>query len=158
MIPTWAYALACCAGAAILETLFAGPGVREQIREIKMPRFAPPFWGWIAIGLAYYVMTFWLFTRLFQPPVTAARVVALCLLAGVLFMNALWNLFFFRRRDFGPAFGLSLFYSVVALCLFLVLLFADKSSALILLPYILYLGYANCYGYWVWRLNEKPRS
>ena len=158
MIPVWVYALAFCVGAAFLENVFAGPGVRRQLQEIKMPRFAPPFPGWIAIGLAYYVMAFWILHRILEPPVTPLKATALALFASVLFMNAFWNLFFFRRRQFRSALVLSLIYSGVSVCLLAVLWFADTPAAFIFLPYVVYLGYANSFGYWVWRLNEEPRT
>jgi tryptophan-rich sensory protein len=149
----WAISLACCLLAAWLEGVFAGPGVRRQLHEITMPSFAPPFWGWIAIGIGYYLMALTLLIRLLRLPPSSLKVVSLALLGGVLFLNALWNLFFFRRREFGQAFAVSLIYSVLSCGLFALLLVADRFTALIFLPYVLYLGYANTFGYWVWRLN-----
>ena len=155
MIPGWVYALALCVGAAFLENVFAGPGVRQQLQEIKMPWFAPPFLGWIAIGLAYYLMAFWILNRILEPPVTPLKATAVALFASVLFLNAFWNLFFFRRRQFGQALTVSVVYSALSCGLFTVLLFVDPVTALIFLPYVLYLVYANTFGYWVWRLNDS---
>lgn len=150
----WAISIGCCLVAAWLEGAFAGPGVRRQLHEIRMPTFAPPFWGWIAIGLCYSAIALVLLSRLLRLPPSSLKTAALALLGGVLLMNALWNLFFFRRREFGQAFAVSRIYSVLSCGLFAVLLSADRFSALIFLPYVLYLAYANIFGYRVWRLND----
>ena len=118
-----------------------------------MPRFAPPFWGWIVLGVAYYATTFNILTRVLLLPAGLDRTVSLVLLAGVLFLNAFWNLWFFRQRRFGVAFVVSLVYSGLSLWLFFVLWFADRPTAMIYLPYVLYLAYANAFGYRAWRLN-----
>ena len=154
MIRTWVYSFACCICAAVLEGAFAGPGVRRQLLEIRMPRFAPPFAGWIAIGLCYYATAVFILGRLLALPASSLKTVSLLLVGGVLFMNAWWNLFFFRRREFGQAFAVSVAYSTLACGLFGVLLFVDTAAAGIFLPYVLYLAYANSFGYHVWRLNK----
>lgn len=158
MVRPWMIALACCLAAAFLEGVFAGPDVRRQLREIRMPRFAPPFWGWIAIGFAYYAITFGILTRVLQRTAGTDKSVALVLLAAVLFLNAFWNLWFFRQRRLGIAFVVSLVYSGLSFCLFFVLWFADRPAAMIYLPYVLYLAYANIFGYRVWRLNVPVTS
>jgi translocator protein len=140
--------------AALLEGVFAGPEVRRQLREIRMPRFAPPFWGWIVIGVAYYAITFSILIRVLLLPAGTDKTVALVLLAAVLFLNAFWNLWFFRLRRLGIALVVSLVYSGLSLGLFFVLWFADRPTGIIYLPYVLYLAYANTFGYRVWMLNE----
>ena len=154
MVRPWTIALVCCLAAAYLEGVLAGPDVRKQLQQIRVPPFAPPFWGWIAIGFAYYAITFSILTRVLQLPAGTEKAVALVLLAAVLFLNAFWNLWFFRRRRLGVAFGVSLFYSGLSVCLLFLLWFADRPTALIFLPYVLYLAYANSFGYRAWKLND----
>jgi tryptophan-rich sensory protein len=152
-VRTWAISIGCCVVAAWLEGVFAGSGVRRQLREIRMPGFAPPFWGWIAIGVCYYAMALMVLNRLLRLPPGVLKGVGLALIGSVLFMNALWNLFFFRRRDFRRAFSVSLIYTVLSCSLFVILLFSDRFAALIFVPYVCYLAFANAFGYRVWRLN-----
>jgi tryptophan-rich sensory protein len=82
------------------------------------------------------------------------RASALALLGGMMFINALWNYFFFRTRNLFHACVVGLPYTVVALALFAVLLQVDRRAALCLLPYLLYLLYASLFGYRVWKLNS----
>ena len=79
---------------------------------------------------------------------------AFALLGAVMFVNALWNYFFFRTGNLFHAYLLGLFYNAIALSLFLLLLLqVDRTAAWSLSPYILYLFYANIWGYRVWKLN-----
>lgn len=155
MVRVWLYSLTCCAVAAILEGVFAGSNVRRQLQEIRMPKFAPPFVVWVAIGLGYYATALVILSRLFTQPPSVLRNTAMALMAMVLFLNALWNLFFFRRREFGQAFVLSLFYSGLSGVLLMLLILLDRATALVFSPYVVYLSYANTFGYWVWRLNQS---
>jgi tryptophan-rich sensory protein len=89
-------------------------------------------------------------------PPSHARSVAFALLGAVMFVNALWNYFFFRAGNFLHAYVLGLFYSGIAISLFFLLLVrVDRISACWLLPYILYLFYANIWGYRIWKLNPQ---
>lgn len=152
------YALGLCALAAALEGVFAGGGIKKRLAELRAPRYAPPLWGWVLIGIAYYVMCFAVLYRLFNLPTTALRNLALALAATVLLANALWNYFFFRRRSVFLAFLLGLPYSVVAVALFVCLLHLDRTAALWWLPYVVYLFYASAVSYALLRLNRAPSS
>jgi tryptophan-rich sensory protein len=105
------------------------------------------------IGGLYYVICFVILYRLFSLPPGTARNVGLVLLGTLMFINALWNYFFFRSRNLFHAYLLGLPYGLVALALFVLLLRLDCVAAWCLFPYILYLFYANIWGYRVWKLN-----
>ena len=73
-----------------------------------------------------------------------------------MFINALWNYFFFRSRNLFHAYLLGFPYSAIALCLFLLLLLrVDRMAGWFLLPYLLYLFYAGVWGYRIWKLNPQ---
>jgi len=92
------YSLAICAVGAALEGLFAGRGVKQRLANLRHPSFAIPFWGWTIIGGFYYVVCFAVLCRLFLLPPAPARTAAFALLGTMMFINALWNYFFFRTR------------------------------------------------------------
>jgi tryptophan-rich sensory protein len=145
--------LVVCAIGAALEGLFAGGGIKQRLGELRLPRYAVPFWGWIIIGVAYYAICFAILHRLFSLPPSSPRNAAFGLLGLLMFINALWNYFFFRRRNLFHAFLLGLPYNVLAAVLFVVLWRMDRSAALWFAPYIFYLFYANVWGYRTWKLN-----
>ncbi len=147
------YSLVVCAIGAALEGLFAGGGIKQRLAELRLPRYAVPFWGWVMIGGAYYVICFAILHRLFPLPTSSPRNVAFGLLGAIMFINALWNYFFFRSRNLFHAFLLGVPYDVLAVALLVVLSRTDPSAALWFAPYIFYLFYANVWGYRVWKLN-----
>lgn len=150
-----AYALGVCALSVALEGWFAGGDIRQRLAQLRVPRFAPPLWGWIVIGGFYYLICGIVLYRLFSlPPTVAERQYGLALLGGILFTNALWNYFFFRTRNLFHAFAISLPYALLALGLVGTLLRIDRLSAWVFLPYLAYLVYAGAFGYRVWRLNQ----
>ena len=153
MHPGWA-ALLICLTAAALEGLAAGPGVRDRLRSLRQPDWAPPFPAWVAIGGLYYVASGLIAYRLLrlgtaQPGVTGA----LALLALVLIANAAWNLVFFRRRDLRRSAQLSIGYAVLALALGAALFRVDRASGWLWLAYLAYLIYGTSWVLAVRRLN-----
>lgn len=148
--------LVICAIAAGLEAMFAGTGVKKRLASLRMPAYAAPFCVWMIIGGLYYVICFAIWTRLLLLPYSPVRSIAFILLAKMIFINALWNYFFFRIRNLLLAYLLGFPYGVIALALFILLLRLDSIAAWCLLPYMIYLiFYANIWGYRVWKLNAK---
>jgi translocator protein len=152
------FSVMICAAGAGLESLFAGRRIKQRFAELQLPRYAVPLSGWIIIGTAYYVICFAILCRLFELPATSGRNAALGLLGGIMFANALWNYFFFRSRNLFHAYVVGVCYTAAALALLLLLLIrVDRTAAWYLLPYILYLIYANIWGYRIWKLNPGNR-
>jgi tryptophan-rich sensory protein len=154
------YSLVICALSATLESLFAGSGIKQRLASLRLPSYAVPFWGWMVIGGLYYVICFSVLYRLFLLPSSHGRAAAFALIGAFMFINALWNYFFFRTRNLFHAYVLGLPYSAVAISLFLLLLLRlDAVAAWCLLPYLLYLFfYANLWGYRIWKLNPRERT
>lgn len=144
-----------CAFGAALEALFAGNGVRQRLQALRLPSYSIPFWGWIVIGLLYYTMCFVLLYRLFRSPPAEARNASLVLLGAIMFINALWNYFFFRQRDLCRAYLLGLVYSGIAIALFILFLTRlDRTTTACFAPYLAYLIYANVWSYRLWKANR----
>lgn len=154
MWPAVAAAAICLAGAGA-EAIFAGRGVQERLKTLKQPRLSPPFGVWIVVGIAYYAICFTLLLRIFRTDWRAGPGrLPLLLLLVLMSINALWNLYFFRRRDLRGGFVLSIIYVPVALALTVTLARLGDGSAWIFAPYLAYLVYGGYYGYATWRLNS----
>ena len=152
------YSVAICALGVALEGLFAGGGIKQRLASLRLPSHAVPFWGWMVIGGLYYLICFSVLCRLFLLPPSRGRSAAFALVGAILFINALWNYFFFRTRNLRYAYLLGLPYGVIAISLFLLLLLRlDRPAAWFLLPYLLYLFYGNFWGYRIWKLNSSYR-
>lgn len=107
----------------------------------------------MVIAGVYYVICFAVLTRLILTT-SPLRTLALGLVGMVMFVNALWNVFFFRTGNFRHAFLVGLAYSAAALVLLLVLWRVDLVAASCFSPYVIYLFYANVWDYRVWQLNR----
>ena len=152
--PALFFSLAMCVIAAALEGVLAGGGIRQRLAELRTPNYALPLWGWVIVAIFYYLMCFAVLYRLFSLPDTLpSRDVAIALLGVIMFVNALWNYFFFRTRNLFHAFAIGIPYAVAALVLFALLLRVDRTSAWYLLPYLLYLPYGGMLTYQLWKLN-----
>ncbi len=143
-----------CVAAAVAEGVLAGSGVRQRFQELRLPAAAPPMGLWVVIGAAYYVIAFTILVRLQIVERTNATRAAFVLLLVVLSANAIWNYVFFRAKNLAATLTLSVCYSVCVLALQDLLAVSDRGSAAALLPYTLYLGYANWLQYELWRLNR----
>src|SRR5687767_1098004 len=114
--------LAICAGAAGLEGICAGKGVKRRMAELRRPSFSPPLSVWIAIGVMYYVACFVVLYQLVNSdPHSAATRAALVMILTIMVINALWNYLFFRRNDARASFLLGVPYALLVLGLEIVL-------------------------------------
>lgn len=147
-------ALAICIVAAALEGLFAGPGVKRRLTELRQPSHSPLFAVWIGIGLCYYLICFVVLSRLIASRPTPLRWTAFALVAALLIGNALWNLVFFRHKNVEASAIVSLAYAAVALTVSILLILVDPVSAWVFLPYLIYLAYAT---WWVLALRRLNR-
>ena len=80
---------------------------------------------------------------------------AFFLLLALMVANALWGWLFFRRKDLWASFLAFIPYSLIAVALAAVLMFIDRTAALLLTPYLLYLVYALWWSYRLWSLNRR---
>ncbi len=148
-------ALAVCAVAALLEGVMAGRNVRARFAALRLPRYSPPLWLWGVIGGLYYAACFIVLYRLFRLDARdslwrLALVLALVMLA----INAAWNLLFFRLGSLRASVVALVPYSIVVLGLALSLAALDPLAAWSMVPYMVYLGYANPWVYRLWKLNS----
>jgi translocator protein len=127
------YSLAICALGAALEGLFAGRGIKQRLANLRLPSYAVPFWGWMVIGGLYYLICFTVLYRLFLLPATYARSAAFALLGTIMFINAIWDYFFFRTRNLFYTYLLGLPYNALSLFLLLVLQ-VDRLAAWCFVP------------------------
>lgn len=150
-----AIAAAICVAAAAAEGLLAGGDVAAVLKQIKQPRWALPLPGWVALGVGYYAACFFALWRLLNFGLARADVmVAFGTLLAAMVVNASFNWFFFRRRDFRTSLAMYLPYAFLIVGLIVALSGVDKTSALIFLAYSAYLPYALLWSFQVWRLNS----
>jgi len=126
-----------------------------RFAELRLPRFSPSFTVWVSIGGAYYIICFAILYRLLASHLpgsihNAAFILVVLLMAA----NAAWGVLFFRRKDLRASFLAFFPYDLLTLVLTLMLANIDWIAALLLAPYLAYLGYASWWAHRVWVLNR----
>lgn len=151
VVPNWLFAAGICVVAIVLETVCAGRDPATALKALRQPRWALPFPVWVAIGLAYYGACFFALWRLFGAGEAAHPCIVL--LAVVMVANALWNYFFFRRKDYRLSFWYQAPYAAVAIAFLWCAAPIDRAVAVAFGIYMLYWPYALAWTYRVWKLN-----
>ena len=148
------FSLIICGLAALLEGGLAGGQVKAHFATLRLPRYSPPFWVWVVIGMLYYVASFIVLYRLFRLEFRGLLwSVAISLALLMLALNAVWNLLFFRLKNLRASVLALVPYSLVVLGLVFSLALLDPLAAWSLIPYVVYLVYANAWVYNLWRAN-----
>jgi tryptophan-rich sensory protein len=148
-------AVAICVVAAALEGLFAGRGVKGRLAQLRQPPGSPRFAVWVAIGLCYYAICFVVLSRLIASTPSPLRWAAFAAMIALLIGNAVWNLVFFRRKNVDASVMVLMAYVGIALAVIILLILVDPVSALVFLPYLLYLAYAT---WWLLSLRSLNRE
>jgi len=145
-----------CLIAAGAEGVLAGGDVRRALAEIRQPSWALPLRGWIAVGLAYYAVCFFVLWRLLEAGLERTEVIAsFALLVAIMAANAAFNWLFFRKRDFRASFWFFVPYAVLVAGLIALLSRIDLPSMAAVAVYAAYLPYALAWSLFVWRLNAR---
>lgn len=120
---------------------------------IQPPLSPPPFLFPIVWGILYALMGISA-ARVWLSPPSGPRSRGLNLYIAQLIMNFFWSLIFFNAQ----AYGLALLWLLViwALVIWLICSFrrTDKTAALLLIPYLLWLTFAAYLNWGVWFLNR----
>lgn len=148
-------ALLFCVAAAALEALCAGRDPMGQLKALKQPRWSPPNWVWVLIGIAWYGICFVALVRLL--PLWPREPFPLILLLALMALNAIANIPLFRMRRLDLAIAFIVIYWPV-LAAFLWFVYPSDSPTFVLFKvYAVYQLYAAAWGYQLWRMNPRFR-
>ena len=140
-----------CLGAAGIGSLLTTPSLRPWYEGLSKPRWNPPNWlfgpVWTILYLAMAIAA-WLVWR--KAGVTAAP---MQLFLTQLVLNVAWSALFFRLRSPGLAFTeiVVLWFAILATTI--EFWRAVPAAGWLLLPYLIWVGYATALNFSIWRLN-----
>lgn len=144
-----------CELAGILGGFFTQSSVQSWYSTIKKPSFTPPNWlfgpVWI---LLYLLMGISLYLIWNSKTDIKLKNLALTLFLIQLGLNILWSFFFFYLKN--PLIG---FIEIVILLVFIILTAIKfhniiKPAAYLLIPYIIWVGFASVLNFSLWVLNR----
>jgi len=143
-----------CQMAGIIGSALTAGSLAEWYPTLTKPSFTPPG---STIGLIWIILFTLMGVSLFlvwrEYPENPAARTALLFFAAQLIVNVLWNVAFFTLRS--PASGLLVIAVLWILILITILKFwpINKTAALLLVPYIIWVSVAAYLNYSLWRLN-----
>ena len=154
-----AIAVGASLGMVVLGTVVAGDSLKTWYPMIRHPRFEPPLWGFVLVGLIVYVMDAIVLYRLLAVVGDSAiRVAAIAALLVVMLGNELWNALLFRLRSpYAAMIGLVGFIGLLGV-LVVTLFLADVLSGWLMLAYLVWVvGFDVPWIVRLWQLNRVPR-
>lgn len=149
---TYVVALLIIVAAAGFEGLCAGRDPMGQLRALKQPRWSPPTWLWVLIGIAWYAICFVGLVRLL--PFWPQHRLPIILLAALLLANGAANIPLFRLRRLDLALVFFVPYWVLLAAFFWFACPLDRLTCALFAVYAAYQVYAAMWGYRLLRMNR----
>jgi len=143
-----------CQMAGIIGSISTAGSVTSWYPTLVKPSFSPP--GFY-IGLIWIVLFTLMGISLFliwrETPSNLAARIALYFFAAQLIVNVLWSVAFFGMRS--PISGLVVIALLWVLILIMIIKFwpINRTAALLLIPYIVWVSIAAYLNFSIWRLN-----
>jgi benzodiazapine receptor len=139
---------------AIFGSALVGGSGRDWYAGLVKPWFLVPLWAFYLVGLLYYVLAADLLYRvLVHIDDPGGKVFAFALTLSLLLLNELWNSGFFGLRSTLAGFvGIAVFL-VPLTALIVALSRCERFSAVLLVPYYLWVLSDLTWTYALWRLN-----
>jgi tryptophan-rich sensory protein len=143
-----------CQMAGVIGSIFTAGSVTSWYPTLVKPSFSPPgfYIGLIWIVL-FTLMGISLFLICRETPGNPAARIALYFFAVQLIVNVLWSVAFFGMRS--PISGLVVIAFLWVLILIMTIKFwpINRTAALLLIPYIVWVSIAAYLNFSIWRLN-----
>ena len=137
-----------------LSGLFSREGTQLYARTIIKPPLSPPGFLFPVVWTVLYALMGIGAARIAAAPESRERSRALNVFVIQLIVNFFWSLIFFNAQAFGFAFlWLVLLWLLILLMIFL-FSGVDVLSALLQVPYLLWVTFAGYLNYAVWQLNR----
>lgn len=144
-----------CQMAGIIGSIITASSMASWYPALVKPSFTPPG---SYIGLIWIVLFTLMGVSLFQiwreTPGNPAAKIALYFFAAQLIVNVLWNVAFFGMRSLASGFIVIIVLWILILITIVKFWPINKTAALLLIPYIVWVSVAAYLNYLLWILNH----
>jgi tryptophan-rich sensory protein len=149
-LPGLLAAVVVCQLAGIVPAFLTADEVAGWYTTVQQPAFTPPNWVFGPVWTTLYLL---MGVALYLVWRDEKDRLALAAFAVQLALNASWTLVFFGMQ--WPAGGLAVIVALLAAIVATIALFArvDRRAALLLVPYLAWVGFATALNFEIWRLN-----
>ena len=122
-------------------------------QSVLQPPFAPPSWLFPIVWTILYGLMGVGAARVCLTPEGDDRSKALNIFVTQLVVNFFWSLIFFNAMAYGFAFVWLILLWVLILWMILAFYKANKTAAILQIPYLLWVTFAGYLNYAIWKLN-----
>jgi tryptophan-rich sensory protein len=147
-------AVVVCELAGIIGSVFTMPSIPNWYAGLAKPALNPPAWVfgpvWTTLFVLMGISAFLIWKRGLKRKDIK---IALGIFVGQLALNTLWSIIFFGLHNPAGAFVDIVFLWFTILATIVVFSRISKSAAWLLVPYILWVGFAAYLNYAIWMLN-----
>ncbi|SHE85365.1 TspO/MBR family protein [Clostridium fallax] len=141
-------------GIPIITTFFI-TNIKEQYEILNKPNFAPPNWIFGVVWPILYLLIAIATYRIYQYKKEGVDIkTAYIFNFSQLALNFFWPYIFFLLRLYGLSFIVIVLLVILSFITFIKFYKIDKISALLIIPYIIWLSYASVLNFYIWKLNE----
>jgi len=153
-LPRFLVAVVPVVAVAVSASLVTQPNIPAWYAGLQKPGFTPPNWAFpVAWTLLYTLMAYALWRILALPENRPGRGAAIVAFFVQLVLNGLWSFAFFGGRS--PIAGLVVIAALIVAIIATIRIFwrLDRTTALLLVPYLAWVAYATLLNGTIWRLN-----
>jgi tryptophan-rich sensory protein len=133
---------------------FSAPMVSGWYKVIAKPSFAPPNWVFLPVWVTLYLLMGISAYLIWKKGLASKEArMGIFIFVFQLFLNVFWSVLFFGIGNFMAALIeiVSLLLAIIAT----IMAFSktSKISAILLLPYVLWVAFASILNFFIWRMN-----
>ena len=153
-VPKWIACLGICFGTGLLGGLITKSGMPGWYDQLLKPMNFPPAWVFAPVWNILYLLMAVSLYFVWSSDGQKTKKRALMAFAFQLVLNMTWSAVFFGLRS--PAGGFLVILILIAAILCNISLFGriSRKSAMLLLPYLCWVGFASYLNYGYWILNR----
>jgi len=140
--------------AGIIGSFFTTPAISTWYATLQRPSFSPPNWIFGPVWIILYILmgiSVYLIWQQIEKNKTAKG--ALWLFWVHLVFNASWSIIFFGLQNPGLAFINIIIIWLLIIALMIKFWKINRWATYLLIPYLLWVGFASVLNYFIWYLN-----
>lgn len=150
-----AVTIAFCELVGIVPGILTAEEIETWYQTVEKPSASPPDWVFGPVwGLLFALMGVSLYLVRREQAASRSKTRAIGLFLTQLALNATWSLVFFGRRSIRGGFAIILLLGPAISVTIASFARINRRAALLLVPYLSWVGFATYLNYEIWRLNQ----
>ena len=129
------------------------PGNTEFYKKLKKPFFQPPNWLFAHVWTVIYILLLFSLLLIIKAPQNTLKITAYMLFALQMILNISWMPVFFKAQRICAALIISVLLFLNILAMIIVFYKISFISSILLIPYLLWTGFASVLNYVICKLN-----